>query len=427
MGGKNTGRDAQLVDRGVPAAPIERFAPRVMVLPFIDLSLAPDPMHIADGLTIDVTTELARFPNLRVLSLNTALTYKGWPVPPQRLHDALGARYLLEGSVELSSDRLVVTVQLIRAAADEELWAERFERLGAFSLDDYDDLICQIVAGMDRHIAQVETEGALHKRPSEVNAYEAYQRAIHSFSHNTKEELQAALDLFRKVTELEPGFARAWGYLAYTTIRGVTYGWIEPAAMDQAQDWVRRALELDPTDYYNIWDLAFLHQNCGRFVQAERAYQRAWRLNPNDAELLAEMAEFSICNGTPKLAIDQMRRAIEIAQDYPRWYDWTLGHAYFASGDYGRAVARLERDPALPCHARLILAAALVHLGEPERARAIVGQVLQEEPRTSVEGLRQTDRRRRPQDRAHWLNALRAAGVPERPAGARPNVAAEEV
>ena len=213
-----------------------------MVLPFIDLSRAPDEARVSDGLTIDITTELSRFPMLRVLSLNTALTFKNRPAPPKMLHESQGVRYLLEGCAELTGERFVVTARLIEAASDEELWAERFELPGTWSLDDYDDLVRRIVSAMACRIAEGEADGALTKSTAEINAYEAYQKAIHSYSDDTREQLHATRDLFKRATELDPNFARAWGHLAYATIRGVAYGWIEPAAMDQAKDWVRRCI-----------------------------------------------------------------------------------------------------------------------------------------------------------------------------------------
>ena len=395
------------------AAPLESFAPRVMILPLINLSQAPDHAHVSSGLTIDITTELSKFPILRVLSLNTAMTFKDRPVPPQWLHESLGVRYLLEGCVELSGDRFVVTAQLIDAEVDQEIWADRFERPGAWCLEDYDEQVRQIVAALAHRIAEVEAERTRDKSSTEVNAYEAYQKALRSYSEDTKDQLLAARDMFKRATELDPNFARAWGHRAYATIRGVSLGWIEPDAMDQAHGWVSRAIELDPTDYSNIWDLAFLHQNCGRFVQAERAYNKAHRLNPNDAELLAEMAEFSICNGTPDLAIGQLNRAIEISPNMPHWVDWTLGYAYFAARDYERAVAQLGKRSAPPLHVRLVIAACLVCLGERARAKAIVAELVEQDPALTIGTLLRRDRHRRPEDRAHWIDALRLAGVPD--------------
>ena len=399
--------------------PIGHFAPRVMVLPFISQGRASDQARVSDGLTIDTTTELSKFPLLRVLSLNTALTFKNRPVPPRELYDSLGVRYFLQGCVELSADRLVVNAQLIDGAGGAELWAKRFVLSSAWSLESYDDLVQQIVSGMACRIADREVDGARTKDGAEVNAYQAYQKAIHCYADDSEAQLHAARDLFKRATELDPQFSRAWGYLAHATIRGVAYGWIERSAMEQANDWVRRAIELDPTDYSNIWDSAFWHQNCGRFAQAERAYEKALRLNPNDAELLAEMAEFSICNGTPDLAIEQLDRAIEIAPNHPHWYNWTLGYAYFATRDYDRAVKHLTQCTAPrttpPCHVQLIIAASLVYLGELDRARAMVAELLKREAGVTIDSLRQMDRHRKPEDRAHLLDALRSAGVPDAP------------
>jgi adenylate cyclase len=105
-------------------------APRlsIVVLPFANLSNDPDRQYFADGITEDLTTDLSRVPGMFVISRNTAFTYRNKPIDAKQVGRDLGLRYVLEGSVQRSGDRLRVTAQLIDAETDAHLWAERFDR-----------------------------------------------------------------------------------------------------------------------------------------------------------------------------------------------------------------------------------------------------------------------------------------------------------
>ena len=251
----------------------------------------------------------------------------------------------------------------------------------------------------------------MRKDPIDFNAYDAYLKGVFVYTIDDRKGFEASRELFRQATELDPNFARAWGYLGYMTIRGVLLGWLDAGEMSDAERYVYRAVEIEPDDYANLWDLAFLHHNCGRFEQAEHEYSRAYAMNPNDADLLAEMGEFFTFAGDHEKAIELFRRAMRINPHYPNWYLWNFGRALFHAGKYEQTIAELSHLLHQSSHSQLIIAAAHARLGHLDEARGIVKEVLRQAPHYTIEHLRWRDRFKNSEDEAYWLDALRMAGL----------------
>jgi adenylate cyclase len=386
--------------------------PSILVSPFQNLDQDPQQQYFCDGLTNDVTTQLSKFPSLQVLSAHTAFVSYNEQSTPQQLNRYLGIRYLLEGSVHRLPDRVRLNAQLIDAASDSHLWAESFERPNSELFDLYHEITQQIVATLASRIESVEVKRAVRKDPIDFNAYDAYLKGVYDYSISNKERFVSSIGYFRQAAQLDPGFARAWGYLGYMTVRGILLRWLDPAEMSDAATYVHRAVELDPDDYSNLWDLAFLHHNCGRFDQAEHEYSRAYALNPNDADFVAEMGEFCTFNGQHEKATELFRKAMKLNPHYPNWYLWNCGRALYHVGKYEQTIAELSHLMQQSNHSRLIAAAAHVRLGDIEKARAIVAEVRHDAPHYSIDHLKWRDRFRHPTDEAHWLDALRTAGLP---------------
>lgn len=385
--------------------------PAIVVLPFENLSRDPEQDYFCDGLTQDITTDLSKFSDLLVIAANSAFTYKGRKVKIQEVSRDLGVRYVLEGSVQKTEARLRTNAQLIDGESGHHLWAERYDRALADLFQMQDDIIRRIVAALAVKVTALERRRAMRKTV-DLTAYELYLKGAHLYSHETEERLGVCAHLFEQATRLDPEFARAWGYLAYVTARAVMQGWRPQADLGDAERYAARAVQLDAQDYANHWDLAFVHQCAGRFDRALAEYEIAYGLNPNDADLMAEMAEALVYCGDAERGIEQIRQAMRLNPYCPDWYRWNLGWACYNARRYREAIDELEPllDP--PNHARLIMAAAHQRLGETDAARRRIEQFLEREPDYRLERLRRRTAFRRPEDERHWLEAVAAAGLP---------------
>ncbi len=388
--------------------------PSIVILPFENLSGDPEQEYFCHGLTQDITTDLSKFPNLFVIAANSAFHYMDTRSTPQDVARELGVRYLLEGSVQKSGDAIRVNAQLIDATTAGHLWAERFlgDSQDLFALQDV--IIQKIVVALAFKVEAVEQERALRKDPVDMNAYEAYLKGLHLFSYQTEEALEQCRAMFKRAAELDPSFARAWGYMAYCEVRAVLGGWKDSEAFVEAEALAKRAVELDSDDYANHWDLAYVYLNSGRFDQALSEYRRAILLNPNDADLLAEMAEMLVYTGRPEEAIAQISQAMVINPRFPDWYRWNLGWAAYNAKDYDGALEQLNQMSDPPNDVRLFVAAAHAQLGDVGAAEAALGRFLDERASPyTIADVRKRGRFKHRQDEEHWLDGLRKAGLPD--------------
>ena len=242
----------------VPAAqPQAKSAakPNVIILPFVNMSGDTEQEYFSDGVTEDIITDLGRVAALSLVSRNMAFSYKGKTVATAHLAETLHVSHILEGSVRKSGDRIRITAQLMDAATDTQVWAERFDR----TLDDIfaiqDDISKAVVAALKLHLAPDE-QRAIEQRPtSNPEAYELFLMA-RQFGRTGSERMKPLIvRLCQRAVEIDPGFALAWAHLSFAEAelsqRNVV-GFTIEGAYASAQ----RALEVDP-------DLAEAHAAMG--------------------------------------------------------------------------------------------------------------------------------------------------------------------
>lgn len=400
---------------GVMAAtPIIRSQkPSIAVLPLQNLNRSEEQEFLCDGLTQDITSDLSRFSNLFVIAAHSAFTFKGKSVKAQEVGRQLGVQYLLEGSVYRAERHMRINVQLIDTSDDRHIWAHRMDISSEELAQAQDHIVQKIIAMLAVRLDAAERERVLAKGSAVATAYECYLRGASCYSHESLEQLAVCRNLFEEATRLDPTFARAWGYLAYTTMRAVAQGWFAASAGDAALTFAKRAVQLDSFDYYNHWDLAFVLWNLRKMDQALSEYQRAVSLNPNDADLLAEFAETLAYRGEPLEAIRELERAKEINPFFPDWYRWNLGWALYSAHRYESSLLEIQQMSELPNHVRLIVAANYVRLGRQAMAAQFVTQFLQHEPDYTLAKLKGRTVFGKTEDEEHWLDAVRKAGLPE--------------
>lgn len=386
--------------------------PAIVVLPFANISDDRSHEYFCDGLTEDITTDLSKFANLVVIAANSAFAYKGSRASPQQLAEDLGVRYVVEGAIQRSKDRVRINVQLIDAEPGHHIWAERFERSVEDLFEVQDEVIQKIVASLAPKVNTSEQHRIMLKPKINMTAYDYYLEGVHQFSWASREALQQSREKFRKATQIDPRFARAWGYLAYCEVRSVLCGWQSAEAIAQAEEYARHAIELGPADYANHWDLAFVLLNEGHFDRALAEYDRAYQLNPNDADLLAEIAEMRIYVGQPQEAVRLIRRAMTLNPHFPDWYLWNLGWAFYHEKRYDDALREFARMSEPQNDIWLFVAAAHAQLGNREEAEVALKTFLQNRnaPYTIADAKKRGNFRRK-EDEEHWIDGLRKAGL----------------
>lgn len=387
--------------------------PSIVVLPFDNLNRDPDQEYFCDGLTQDLTTDLSRFANLFVIAANSAFTFKGRPTKAQDVRRELGVRYMLEGSIQRAGARVRVNAQLIDAGTGHHLWADRFDRSTEDPFALQDEIIQKIVAALAIELDAAEQQRVMRKEPGNLSAYDAYLKGVHIFSQESQESLDQSRVLFEEAIQQDPNFSRAYGYLAYIQVQFWLGGWSDAGALEEAERLAKRAIAIDPNDYANHWDLAFVYLNQKRFFQARHEYETALAHNPNDANLLVEMAEMLIFSGEFDRAIAQIEKAMLLNPHVPDWYRWILAWGYYFVRNYAGTLEEIDTMRHPLNEVLLIVAAAEAQLGHTAQARDTMKRFLEGKPGWSIEKEHESLSFKQRDHEEHWLDGLRRAGMPE--------------
>jgi TolB-like protein/class 3 adenylate cyclase len=385
--------------------------PSIVVLPFVNMSADAEQSYFVDGLTEDLITDLSKVSGLFVIARNSSFAYKGKSIDVRQIARELGVKYVLEGSARRSADRVRINAQLIDAAAGGHIWADRFDRdlVNVFAAQD--EVIGKIVEAL---VGQLTASNLKERyRPANLEAYDLCLRGRAAWAHSAKAGLEA-MPLFERAVALDPNYADAYRYLAWTQ----NLAW---AFMDRPMDPFRqlsmasakRAVELDPGDSGTHHVLAVILLFERRWDDAAKECEIALRLNPNDAEAWITLAELRFFEGRGVESITCLEKALRLSPHPPSYYFWSLGLAQFAAGRYEAAVKTLSSDTAYRTESRRVLAAALAQLGRLEEAQEAAKLYLAGNPNFRISHWLEAMPYRDIATRDRLAGAMRKAGLPE--------------
>ena len=392
--------------------------PSIAVLPFDNLSGDPDQEHLADGLTEEIITALSKSPNLFVIARNSTFTYKGKAVPVKQVAEELGVRYVLEGSIQRSGDRIRINAQLIDALEGHHIWAERYDREfdDIFALQD--DVTQNIMIALQVELTEGEELRLLHARAPKPEAFEYMQKSRLHYNRFTKVDSAIAREMAAKAAEISPDYPDAWAWMAWNHLNDFRFGWSadRKESFKQAVELAEKAYKLDPTVTGSIRLLGVLSLFRGRYDEAISYARKSVEFAPGDAAGIAGLAWILCYSGYPEEAIPLLQQAMRLSPYYPTWFVATLGLAYMMTGDYPNAIAAheelIKRKSFLQfSYARL----AAVHavLGNKEKAKDYAAELLKIKPDFTITGWSKVLLYQNQEHRDWELNALRRAGLPE--------------
>lgn len=356
--------------------------PVIAVLPFTNMSSDQEDEYFSDGLTEDIITELARFRDCRVIARNSTFQYRGQAVDVAQVGRDLSARFVVEGSVRRAGNRVRITAQLIEATTGTHLWADRYDRGIEDIFAVQDEVTRTIAATLGVRLQDVALEDTLVKSPADLDAYDCVLRA-RRFTTSLSAQSQAdARDLLEKAVQLDPSYADAHALLAnvYLAEHRFDYNPL-PDAVGRAMEMAQKAIELDPQNATAHCWLAIVHffrRENERFVAEANL---ALTLNPNDPEILADVAHYYAYMGQPERGAELMRQAIALNPLHPGWYHFTFARLHYWERDYRAVVADVEKIN-LPGFywTWLLRAAALGQLGDSDLAAQAVSRMMELKP-----------------------------------------------
>jgi TolB-like protein/class 3 adenylate cyclase/Flp pilus assembly protein TadD len=361
----------------VEVASVEKMAlplpdkPSIAVLPFDNMSDDPKQEYFSDGITEDLITDLSKISGLFVIARNSTFTYKGKPVKVQQVAEELGVRYVLEGSVRKTGDKVRINAQLVDATTGHHLWAERLDgQLGdIFALQDR--FTQKIVAALAVKLT-ADDESLLASRGTDnVEAYDDYLRGLELQQRNTPDDLVKAVEYLKKATEFDPDFARAHAQLASAYHLIITRRWDVDLGWTDARSLRSKHLQIameNPTPLALRTSAKFrLYRR--QYEEAIDETERAIALDPNDADSYWSMGFVLTYGGRSAEAVDFFKTAMRLNPYYPGWYPYFLGVAQYCLERYEEAATSQERAFKVdPNSSAWWLAAAYAQLGRDQEA-----------------------------------------------------------
>jgi adenylate cyclase len=390
--------------------------PSIAVLPFVNMSGDPKQEFFSDGITEDIITALSKVPMLFVIARNSTFTYKGKPVNVRQISEELGVRYVMEGSVQRSADRVRITAQLIDALSGHHIWAERYDHdlKDIFALQD--EVTSNILTAMQVKIT--EGEQALH-RDKGIRNLNCYLKLLEAKNYANRFDIEGN-NLARRMGEealvMCPESSSAYDLLAITHMMDYWHGSGKSPreSIEKAIELARKAIALDDAYAHPHGLLSFLYSIKMEYEKALAEGERAVALDPNGADVYAWYAISLTFAGRPEEAIPLFQKAIRLNPFGPTWYFFNLGNALLFTERSEEAVSAykkaLQRSPD-NLLAHVLLAATYSMMGREKEARAEAAEVLRINPKFSLDYFEKTLRFKDQRLTNNFIDALRKAGL----------------
>jgi len=390
--------------------------PSIAVLPFVNMSGDPEQEFFADGVTEDLITLLSHIRELFVIARNSTFTYKGKSVDVRQVARELGVRYVLEGSVRKGGERIRVTAQLIEAETGRHVWAEKFDGALADIFDLQDDVTAKIVAALQVRVTIHEGIISDRRQRQKLDVWDCLTRSRMLITHFTKESTELSLALAEQAIALDPSNARAYQAKAFALVHKAYSHAEGPALYAEALALAEKSLAMDDRDEWAHWTyaIACVWTDPERCVMSCR---RALEINPNFALAYGSLSTALTYLGEPREGIEACHKSLRLDPQNPaaffRYVEIAFG--YLVLRDYEESIrwamksVQIKQDYPM---GHLYLACGHARLGHREDAVKALTSYLKIMPTASVARFSNRPFRKK-EDRDHFLESLRLAGLPE--------------
>ena len=393
--------------------------PSIAVLPFANLSGDPEQEYFSDGIVEDIITALSRNRAFLVIARNSSFTYKGKPVDTRQVARELGVRYILEGSVRKSGNRMRVTGQLIAAESGHHLWADRFDGDLIDVFDLQDQIVASVVGALAPQLEKAEIERAKREPTSNPAAYDLYLRGLACWNRWSKADNAEAVQLFYAAIDKDRAFATPYGLVASCYQFAKANGWQSEFDEAEISRLTERAIEAGSDDAVALCWAG--HVRAFFFKEVDRALlliDRALELDENLAVAWQRSGWVRGYAGDSDGAIESLKRAMRLDPLDTRVFltQSAMAFAHFIAGRDQEAAewaaTALRTKPNWMPALRVAIAANAMQ-GCAAKAQAALRSYEQIDPNVSIRKICEHYPFQRQRDEQRLMKALRKAGVRE--------------
>jgi adenylate cyclase len=387
--------------------------PTIAVLPLVSFADTKDE-YFADGLTEDVISALGRFSEFVVRSRNAVFSYKGKTPRPEDVGRDLDVRYIVEGSIRRTPERIRISIRLTDAARGALLWSENYDVVPKDIFSVQDDITRRIAGTLASRLTNLELTKAETKPPSNLEAYDIVLRGRDLLSRVNRSANSQARALFQRAIELDPGYAPAYIGLGRIELNGVLQGWTaDPeAALQRAESLGQKANAIDSTSAGAHALLGSIYIRYADYDRALDEMQRAVELNNSDPIAYAGLATALLWSGDVDSSVKAFETASKLGLGFTVTDAFTLGIAYLLADRSADAVRTLERSlerNKTDLYSNAILAAAYAQAGRQADAIRQAKTVRELDPRFDSADFGSL--LRKPELQAQLAGALKKAGL----------------
>jgi adenylate cyclase len=364
--------------------------PSIAVLPFTNMSGDPSQEYFSDGITEEIITWLSKVPRLFVIARHSAFVFKGKAVSIREVGQQLGVRYVLEGSVRKSEDRIRVTAQLIDVKTDQHVWADRYDRGLGGIFEIQDEITMSIIIALQVELMEGDQARLRARGAYNLEAYLKVLQGMDYLNELSKESNTLARQKYLEAVALAPEYASAYVGIAWTYITEPWHGWSDSPSesLKLAMQYAQRGLALDESLSDAHAALGLVHLVMRQWDKAVEECELAVYLNPNSADNIVTLAMVLRTVGRVEEALALLNKAVRLNPMPPDRYLHEFGSCYRLMGRHDEAIAVLKRvldgNPDY-LNSRLNLITTYVMAGREDAARLEAEEVLRQKPDFSVE------------------------------------------
>ncbi len=359
------------------------------VLPLENMSAKEELTYLADGLTEDIITMLARLPGFLVIARNSTFAYKGTSPDIRQVGRELGVNYVVEGSLRPVGKNIRVTIQLIEAETGNHLWANKFDRPSDEIDEMQDEITLGIATRLEPELAKAEVQRIKKRGESNVDAWGHYNQAAGLLSAKGwhKATFVEANELLNKAIKLDPEFALAHAYLSLIMALGHMFGLSPDGQQDRelAIDMAEQAIMMDNSDSSVLGFAGCALSDVGLIDRGANILQRAIDSDPSNPQAWVALGTAMLRSGKARKGVEYLQHGMRISPHDNRLSFWgtSLAYALFRLRDYSSAL----REIRLACQrdgsnymARVVLALIEIHQGNASEANEAINEALRLRP-----------------------------------------------